>query len=154
MQRGQWQLIDEDFLSTKISFKIMGIKTRGRRKLLIANRSFVYYGDEWNLRIASVDKKFIVRLRTLFTPWDAYQPEGFTPLEIIGSEFPKLIKFRERRVNYSDRNLNTWVKYSKQIGQGKEFTPRIVRQIIDWCFETGTEAEQVILSDFDISKNH
>lgn len=109
----------------------MGIKTKGRRKLVIANRSFVYYGDYWNLHIASVGIKITVVLQIQFTPWDIYQPEGATPLEIIGSEFPKLIKFRERRVNYSDRPSNIWIKYPKQVGQGKEFTPKIVRQIID-----------------------
>ena len=127
---------------------MMSIRTKGRRKLIVKNRSFIYYSDTWNLRIASVDKKFIVRLLTLFTPWDV-QPNKFTPLEIIGSEFPKPIKFRQEKINYCDRQLNIWVKYPKQIGQGKEFTPKIVREIINWCFETETEAKQLVNSDFN-----
>ena len=127
----------------------MGIKTKGRRKLSVEDRDFLYYCDTWNLHIASVDKKFIIKLSILFTPWDTYQPKGFTPLKIIGSEFLKPIKRRKEKVDSDDRQLNIWVKYPKQIGRGKEFTPKIVREIIDWCFETKTEAEQLIKTDFN-----
>jgi|GEM_PF-5894692 len=125
----------------------MGIKTKGRRKIAIANRSFIYYSDIWNLRIASVDKKFVVRLKILFTPWDIQQPSGFTPLEVIGSEFPKPIKLFQ---NKSDRQQqhNIWVKHPQEIAQGRELTPKIVRRIIEWCFNAETEAEQLSLSDF------
>lgn len=128
------------------------IKTKGRRKIAIADRDFVYYSDTWNLRIASVDKKFIVRLNILFIPWDIQQPSGFTPLEIIGSEFPKQVKLHKNKSDCQQQH-NIWVKYPQEIGQGRELTPKVVRRIIEWCFDIETQAEQLSLSDFETIKS-
>lgn len=90
---------------------------------MFGERSFVYYFTDWDLFILSSDKRFSVRLRHLFTPWDA-QPKGFTPLEIRGPEFPNYDRAKSEK---------TWVKYPRALYG--DTNPGVVRQILEWCFD-------------------
>lgn len=104
---------------------------KGLRKFVFGERSFVYYFSDWNLFIISSDKNFSIRLCHLFFPWEA-RPDGFTPLEIRGAEFPNCDRAKGERV---------WVKYPFVLHG--DSTPSTVRQILEWCFDPQQKFEPV-----------
>lgn len=106
------------------------------RKFVFGERSFVFYFTDWDLFIISSDKRFSIRLRHLFTPWDA-APDGFTPLEIRGPEFPNYERAKSERI---------WVKYPTALHG--DTTPGAVRQILEWCFDPEQKVELVRKDDF------
>lgn len=101
------------------------------RKFVFGGRRLVYYFTDWNLFIISSDKRFSIRLCHLFFPWEA-RPDGFTPLEIRGPEFPNYHRGKSERV---------WVKYPSVLHG--DSTPGIVRQILEWCFDPEQKVELV-----------
>lgn len=106
------------------------------RKFVFGKRNFVYYFTDWDLFIISSAKRFSVRLRHLLTPW-CPKPDGFTPLEIRGPEFPNYTRAKCERI---------WVKYPT-ILYG-DTTPGTVRKILAWCFDPQQVVELVRKEDF------
>lgn len=106
------------------------------RKFVFGKRNFVYYSTDWDLFIISSDRKFSIRLRHQFTPWDA-RPDGFTFLEIRGPEFPSYDRAKSKRI---------WVKYPLVLHG--DTNPGTVRQILEWCFEPQQNVKLVRKEEF------
>lgn len=105
----------------------MAISTKGKRKININGRIFVYKIRDWDLRIASHDRKFIVSMLTFYTPWTPQPKEGL-PMKISGNEFPGLsdqIKQRPVVILYPSLDYN--------------IRPAGIREIILWCLNPEKE---------------
>lgn len=102
----------------------MPARLKRRRKLQIGDRLFLFWHDDWEMHVASEDKRFAVVVRHLYAPWDQ-RPEGFLPLKVCGPEFPALENVRTRPllVAYPEADL--------------ALTPGAVRRLVDWCFTPG-----------------
>ena len=109
----------------------MGVRKKGRRKLNLNGRLFIWYfkEDEWNLiengqgflsyepllNIVSEDKKFIISYKP-------NQSKSECPyITIKGSEFSQ------------QNDTGCWQRVRTPDWDYEIITPKIVREIIEWC---------------------
>jgi hypothetical protein len=111
----------------------MPARTKRRRKLQVGDRLFLFWHDDWEIHVASKDKRFVIVIRHVYPPWGQRQ-DDFLPMKVCGPEFPALEEIRQRPllVAYPERDL--------------ELTPGAVRRLIDWCFTPGQTVRWTELS--------
>ena len=110
----------------------MAVKTKGRRKIVVADRPFVWYvGDDRDsndhiLHVVSHDKAFSVN-------YHLEQPEQIRHLAVVGREFPGL----------ADAG-RCWKRVlCPRFEEGGAVTPSGVRRLIEWCLTAERELVEV-----------
>lgn len=88
--------------------------------------------DEWNLRIASTDKRFAVRVPIVWPPFPPHNewPDHSIPIYVAGPEFPGL-----------DGKKDVWLVCRTLSKSDLGSTPGIVARILEWAFATDKEIE-------------
>ena len=110
----------------------MAVKTKGRRKITVGNRQFVWYmGDDDDscdhvLHVVSHDKAFNVN-------YHLEQPAETRHLAVLGREFPGL---PDAGGNWMRVRCPRWE-------EGGALTPGGVRRLIDWCLSTERKLVEV-----------
>ena len=100
----------------------MGVKTKGRRKIVVNDTQYIWYvsdnydGCGFVLNILSQDKKFIVK-------YQLSQPNGEEYLVVLGSRFAG-----------ADTG-GSWCRFLCPKWGGENITPKDVRNIIEWCLD-------------------
>ena len=114
----------------------MSIARKRRRPLTYQGREFVWdANDEWQLRVASVDKKFSISVPAVYPPFDPWSKwsKDSIPVWVSGPEFPGL-----------GGRKDVWIRCPTISPDQVVTTPGFVARLLDWCF---TETKQIELLD-------
>jgi hypothetical protein len=110
----------------------MAVRTKGRRKIMVNQRQFVWYiADDYDsndnvLHVVSEDKKFIVN-------YHLGQPEQKRFIATFGSEFPGL----------PDAG-GCWIRVlCPEWEQNSVITPGSIHRLVDWCLNQERELIRV-----------
>ncbi len=96
----------------------MTIRTKGRRGIEVAGRQYIWHvKDDWQLRIASADKRFIVHYNLM------RQLDDHGEVTVVGQHFPGLSAERPQTL-----------RCPRLPGDNAQ-APGAVRALIEWCLE-------------------
>lgn len=110
----------------------MAVATKGRRKIKVGDRDFIWYiSDDYDsadlvLHVASYDKKIIIK-------YHLHQPDETRFLIVLGKEFNGLLNAG-----------GSWIRVlCPKFEKDSVITPASVRMLVDWCLSDKSELVEV-----------